>query len=330
MRLAFSLSLLLAAPLASLLSVSAALACPRDEQLESIAIRLIIGDLEASPVALEEALRASGSSAIDASALVSADEVRVRAFEDEQRERRGGKIRCGRAEAEGTVALVISGEGAGLQIREGKLFATLGPDHPRATLVARSGEGDLVWEHLGRGDLASGVLLSDLGLRAPYPELQLLIEADDGPRPIARIPGPPEARPRVRKGETPRELVTRLRSRKKIAPLRESGLLEREARAHADASCASGRLAHRSEDGDPEERLRSRGIVARVVGEAMARGESRDAALRALLESPSHRLTIEDARFTDLGVGVARGERGICVVILLASFPRFIPPPRTR
>lgn len=309
--------------------------CPRDEQLESIAVQLLLGELEASPEALEEALRKSGSSAIEASALVSRSEGRASAFEEEQRQRRGGKIRCGRAEAEGSIALVISGAGVELTIRDGVLYASLAEEHASATLVARSGEDRLVWENLHRADLARGVPLSDLNLHAPYPELQLLVEGDDGPRPIARIPGPAEARPRLRKGESPRELVMRLRSQKqgqksRLAPLRESGLLEREARAHAEESCVTGRLAHRSDAGDPEERLRSRGIVARVVGEAMARGANRDAALRAILESPSHRVTIEDPRFTDLGVGVARGDRGVCVVILLASFPRYIPPPKNR
>lgn len=326
-----SRSLRLLSAIVALISIGRpAEACPRDEHLEGIAIRLLLGEVETSPEALDAALRASGSTAIEASALVSRSEERLLGFERDQRARRGGEIRCGRADGEGTFALVISGRGVDLAVRDGKLHASLGPDYPRATLVARTAEGDLVWENLSRGDLAEGVSLRDLGLRAPLPELQLLVDDPDGPRPIARLPGIARARPRLYAGEEPRALVHRIRNQRRLAPLRDSGILDREAKEHAQTTCVSGRLAHRSESGDPEERLRGRGIVARVVGEALAKGSTRDAALRALLESPSHLATIEDARFTDLGVGVARGERGICVVLLFASFPRYIPPPRRR
>ena len=79
-------------------------------------------------------------------------------------------------------------------------------------------------------------------------------------------------------------------------------------------------------DGDrnPQDRLRAAGIEAERVGEAIACGEDRSAAFRALLESASHRSAILDARFTDAGIAEIEGERA-CVVVLLATWPRARP-----
>jgi hypothetical protein len=49
-------------------------------------------------------------------------------------------------------------------------------------------------------------------------------------------------------------------------------------------------------------------------------------ALHAIEDSPSHRMTVTDPRFTDAGYGKAKDERGrTCAVVLLASWPRKVP-----
>ena len=87
------------------------------------------------------------------------------------------------------------------------------------------------------------------------------------------------------------------------------------------------RVAHELDDGaDPERRLRAAGISARVVGEVVARGASAGDAVEGLARSPSHRMTVVDRRFTDGGQGVAVAGGRTCVVVLLAAWPRVMPP----
>jgi uncharacterized protein YkwD len=127
--------------------------------------------------------------------------------------------------------------------------------------------------------------------------------------------------------ESPETWLMQLRRAAGARSLRSNRLLSREATSHAEMVCESGKLGHEIDPaGDPEARLLKRGIEARVVGEAVARAATMRAALHAIEESPSHRITITDPRFTDAGYGQAKDERGrTCAVILLASWPRKVP-----
>ena len=109
--------------------------------------------------------------------------------------------------------------------------------------------------------------------------------------------------------------------------LRSNALLTKSAQQHASRVCELGRVAHRLDSADdPESRLRAEHISARAVGEAVARAQSADAALRAVLDSPSHRLAVSERHFTDAGIGQALDQRGnTCLVVLLAAWPRRTP-----
>jgi uncharacterized protein YkwD len=106
--------------------------------------------------------------------------------------------------------------------------------------------------------------------------------------------------------------------------VRTNRLLSKEATSHAQRVCDSGKLGHELDpQADPEARLLQRGIEARVVGEAVARAATMREALHGIEDSPSHRMTVTDPRFTDAGFGQAKDDRGrTCAVILLASWPR--------
>jgi uncharacterized protein YkwD len=112
-----------------------------------------------------------------------------------------------------------------------------------------------------------------------------------------------------------------------VGTLRPNQALASSAQRHAQRICELGKIGHRVDQGeDPETRLREEHITARSVGEAVARAESADAALKAVFESPSHRLAVTDRRFTDAGIGQAHDTKGhTCLVVLLASWPRRIP-----
>jgi uncharacterized protein YkwD len=49
-------------------------------------------------------------------------------------------------------------------------------------------------------------------------------------------------------------------------------------------------------------------------------------ALYGIEDSPSHRMTVTDPRFTDAGYGTATDDKGrTCAVVLLAAWPRKLP-----
>ena len=107
--------------------------------------------------------------------------------------------------------------------------------------------------------------------------------------------------------------------------MRANRVLSEVATAHARAVCGSGRVAHTLvPDGDPEARLRRAGVVARVVGETVARSTSVAKAYVALMRSPSHRLTLLDRRFTEAGIATAESGEHVCLVVLLAAWPRYV------
>jgi hypothetical protein len=171
-------------------------------------------------------------------------------------------------------------------------------------------------------------------LVAPY-SVQLVAEARRGPRPVAELAvGTPEAAEeraaraiaRRRGDEAPGLRIARLRTEASASPLRPNRLLDEAAQAYATQVCAGGRVVHRTMTGEgPRERLRARGIDARVVGETIARATSRAEALAALEGSASHLATLVDRRFTDGGYGVATDAQGRrCVVVVLAAWPRAI------
>jgi uncharacterized protein YkwD len=108
--------------------------------------------------------------------------------------------------------------------------------------------------------------------------------------------------------------------------LRPNALLDRVAEQHANNVCLTGRIAHEPSPGeDPQARLLRAGVEARRVGETVARAETPSAAFAAFERSPSHRLTLLEPGFTDVGIGMAGDTQARhCVVIVLAQWPRYV------
>jgi uncharacterized protein YkwD len=117
-----------------------------------------------------------------------------------------------------------------------------------------------------------------------------------------------------------------LRHSERRGQLRDNRLLREAATEHARSVCREGRVAHEVTRGaGPEQRLAAIGLSARLLGEVIARSVDAGAALAALGDSPSHRLTLLEPRFTDLGVGAANDVSGKrCFVVLLCAWPRYV------
>jgi uncharacterized protein YkwD len=302
-------------------------ACPSDETLDAVAVDVLLGDVEARPSALRQALATRGSSAIEAYVREGTNEHAIaRALRSLER-RVGMPLRCGRAEAEGRSIVVAAPDVATLRLENGRVRGWLRDGYPNAHLVYRDDEGDVHRVAVDVATLERGVRLPTPFV-AHVPELQLVADTGRGPRPLARLPGPLPPSEGGSIASTPVKTIHAVRDAVGAPSLRENALLEREAGEHARMICAARHASHAGMGGDPEARLLARGIAARVIGEAVARASSVAEAMEAILASPSHRAALEDGRFTDVGVGVAARGGTRCVVALLAAFPRAVPPSR--
>lgn len=302
--------------------------CDDAELSEAAASLLSPGAATPSPNELSDAARLAGSNAVALRILrvTPGDDAALAAFTDGAREREGALFVCGEAESESARLRIVGRRGARLAaplVADGRAIdVSLSPAIRRAVLVVRGVSGATLERELTRP--STRVLLPD-GLTSAF-AAQVVATDDAGPRPVAELSlGAPQAEPDEEGGDaSPAAHVARLRRHASVPPLRGNAILDRLAAAHARAVCADGRVTHEEEGEDPVARVRRAGLEARWVGEVVARASSRREALAGLDASPSHRIALEDSRFTDAGFGEATLDAGhACVVVLLAAWPRF-------
>lgn len=307
--------------------VAGAVPCETDPALERAAKRLLKADVQPDSTQLMTAVREAGSEAIPVYARFG-PAIEQRHFQQWLtgiKKESQGPLVCGRA-TDGKRAMWVTGvRNARLTVLptdEIRFSLEKGLSDPR--LVVRDNTGDIIELPLPRGRSSERARLPT-GLRRPL-LLQLVADSKHGPLPVAErwIGGAPTLGPDNIDRTDPDRWVQALREARKVDPLRINRLLAEEALAHASKVCEAGKVAHEVEpQQDPQTRLERRGITARAVGEAVARGKDPADAMRSLERSPSHFETLTDARFTDVGVGLASDKRGrACLVVLLAAWPR--------
>jgi uncharacterized protein YkwD len=101
--------------------------------------------------------------------------------------------------------------------------------------------------------------------------------------------------------------------------------LEDAAAAHARDMARKRYFEHRGRDGSqPKDRVRRAGYQSRLTGENIALGPvSAEEVVDGWLDSPGHCANIMDARFQDIGVGVASGgKRGEIYWVQTFGAPR--------
>lgn len=313
--------------------------CREDERLSEAAASLL---LEGGPLAGTQLMRAARAVGFDGVALHAREGVSEAALSGWLAALAAGgegTLVCGEARSEHRRLVLASLRGGSLRREGARVYATLEPGFGSPSLVLEHLGGALERVALTRSALVHGYLLSDVrSLR----RVQLVAESASGPRPVAELSldardrsGEEEAEARAAavtaaSGESsPKGLfagIGALRRASGVPALRDNRLLFESAARHAERVCKLGRLAHRVDGEDPEVRLRREHVEARGVGEVLARAGSPDAALRALGESPSHRLALTRRDFTDAGLGLARDDAGqVCLVVLLAAWPRRTP-----
>lgn len=235
---------------------------------------------------------------------------------------------CGRARSGQRVVLVAAVRAGSITMAgKNRVHAEVVEDFRDPYLMVRDGAGGS--RRIAVDGEAYGSTLT-LPVEWPRPLfLQLVATGPNGPRPVAErwVGKIPQHEPTLGGSQSPEAWLLQLRRSAGARTLRTNRLLSREATSHAQNVCDSGKLGHELDPtGDPEARLLKRGIEARVVGEAVARARTMREALHAIEDSPSHRMTVTDPRFTDAGFGEAKDDRGrTCAVVLLASWPRKAP-----
>lgn len=331
--------------LASLGSVAEALElpCRHEDVLAEAAAELLMagGKLDGGQLLIR--VRAQGFDGVSVHAHEGLEDAPLIQWLKGLGERADGPLVCGEAVNETRRMVLVSSRGGTLWREAGKLRGSLEPGFTRPHLVVETADGSPKRIDVTMAQLKQGVALpAELGAK----RVQLVAEGPGGPRPVSELsldgevkvvrpvlaaPAPDEAEgsrgPRSRPLSTLFARLDGFRSELGVGTLRPNNLLSGSAQRHAERVCELGRVAHRLDGSDdPETRLREEHISARSVGEAIARAASADAALAAVLDSPSHRMAISERRFTDAGVGQATDDHGnTCLVVLLASWPRRIP-----
>ncbi|WP_285777320.1 CAP domain-containing protein [Microtetraspora sp. NBRC 13810] len=119
-------------------------------------------------------------------------------------------------------------------------------------------------------------------------------------------------------GSTVEEEVVRLTNEARrtggCAPLTHDAKLHTAARGHSSDMAAKGYFSHDSQDGrDPGDRIAAAGFSPiRAWGENIAMGQPTAAVVvKAWLDSPGHRANIMNCTYTHIGVGEAKGARGL-------------------
>ncbi len=303
------------------------LPCRLDDSLSRAAESLLDDSRPLTPTRLLVAARSEGATApIVVAVSVAPDaDARVRRWLERQKQGADAPLVCGEARDSRHRLVLASTAAATMELRGDTLVARLSARFHSPRVILRSADGELMRVMATAAELARGTELPTEARGATL--IQLVAEGPNGPRPVAELVtgGRPEEMLLRPGGGDVRHRITELRAQRAAAPLRDNRLLDREASRQAEAVCESGRISHQRDGADPESRLRTEGIVARSVGETVARGASPATAMDALEQSPSHLATLADRRFTDLGLGTAEDDAGrTCLVVLLSSWPRFV------
>lgn len=315
-------------------SLAYALPCVVEDELSEAAARLVALGRAPTGADVEQAVRAVGSDAVNVRARFSppGDGEGVKAWIARAQASADAPLVCGQGAANAGQVVLISARAGRLRasVREPRVIrGELVAGFDQAQLVLTQDQGELSAFAIDAALLRDGFEIPDEIERVT--RVQLVARGPSGPRPVAeRVWGGgagalAETEIQLSDELSPTDQLLELREVHQAPSVRPNRLLTDVATTHAQAVCRAARVAHTLvPDGDPEARLRRAGIEARVVGETVARSTSVAKAYAALMRSPSHRLTLLDRRFTEAGIATATQDDHVCLVVLLAAWPRYV------
>jgi uncharacterized protein YkwD len=107
------------------------------------------------------------------------------------------------------------------------------------------------------------------------------------------------------------ELTNQERAKEGLQPLRASAKLFQAARSHSTNMASQGQMAHELDGKNPGDRLREVGYVGSNWGENVAAGQRTPAeVVEGWMNSEGHRRNILNPQYTEIGLGIAGGDRG--------------------
>jgi uncharacterized protein YkwD len=119
-------------------------------------------------------------------------------------------------------------------------------------------------------------------------------------------------------------LTNALRAKEKLPALKPNALLTKAARAHSANMARQKKLAHVLDDKTPADRVADTGYKRALVGENVAGGRrlSPGKAVDLWFHSPPHKKNMLDAKFEEMGIGIARDDRGEVYYTQVFGTPR--------
>ena len=102
------------------------------------------------------------------------------------------------------------------------------------------------------------------------------------------------------------------RKEEKLPPLKPNPTLFKVARAHSANMAKQEKMDHVLDGKNPADRVKAAGYKYSDIGENIAEGENWPLTNvhKAWMESEHHRENILKGKFTEIGIGIARGESG--------------------
>jgi uncharacterized protein YkwD len=110
------------------------------------------------------------------------------------------------------------------------------------------------------------------------------------------------------------ELTNKERAAEKLPPLEANPLLFKAARGHSANMAKQGEMKHELDGKGPGQRIREAGYQAVRAGENIGFTENpkgpAEEMIRLWMDSPIHRSNILNPAYREIGIGLARGEKG--------------------
>jgi uncharacterized protein YkwD len=107
------------------------------------------------------------------------------------------------------------------------------------------------------------------------------------------------------------DLTNQERKKEGLAPLRPNPVLVKVARAHAVNMAKQQKPEHVLDNKTPYQRIKEAGYRYYVAGENVAAGETDvEDTFKGWMASPGHRANILDRKYTEIGLGLGRDDKG--------------------
>jgi uncharacterized protein YkwD len=108
------------------------------------------------------------------------------------------------------------------------------------------------------------------------------------------------------------DLTNKARAREDLPPLTPSAQLFEAARGHSANMARQGKMEHNLDGKKPSDRVTATGYRWSRVAENIAEtdGDPLAVIFKGWMESPPHRANILNKDFTEIGIGIARNDKG--------------------